>query len=286
MYQKPLIHGAGLGLRRVHLGPLQISIPPAIGFMEIAPENWLGAGGRLGDAFARIAARVPLVSHGLLLNLGGPDPIDVPYVREIKQFLDRYQIRIYGDHLSFCGESGLLYELLPMPFTAEAVTHLATRIRLVQDILERKIAVENASYYCVPLQEMSEIDFIKAVLAEADCDLLLDINNVYVNSVNHGYDAHDFLCQLPASRIAYAHVAGHLRTDSGLVIDTHGAPVIDPVWDLLRFAYAELGTFPTLLERDENIPELAEVVREVAKIAHLQAAQGLALTQPADLATG
>ncbi len=283
MAQTYSVHGAGLGLRRAHLGPLQTSIPSTLSFLEIAPENWLGAGGRLGEALARIAASIPLVSHGLLLNLGGPDPIDVPYVHEIKRFLERFQIRVYGDHLSFCGESGLLYELLPMPFTQEAVTHLAARIRQVQDILERRIAVENASYYCVPLQEMSEIDFINAVLNEADCDLLLDINNVYVNSVNHGYDARDFLAQLPASRIAYAHIAGHLRTDSGLIIDTHGAAVIDPVWELLRFAYAQLGTFPTLLERDENIPELAELLPEVAQIVRLQATQRAI---PKTLATG
>ena len=277
------IHGAGLGLRRAHLAPLQVSVPAAIGFLEVAPENWLGAGGRLGEAFARIAASCPLVSHGLLLNLGGPDPIDVAYVRQVKQFLERFQIRIYGDHLSFCGADGLLYELLPMPFTIEAVTHLAGRIRQVQDILECRIAVENAAYYCVPLQEMSEIDFINAVLTEADCDLLLDINNVYVNSVNHGYHPYDFLSQLPAARIAYAHIAGHLRTDSGLIIDTHGAAVIDPVWDLLRFAYSQLGTFPTLLERDENIPELADVLPEVEQIVRLQATQ---MTAPMTLATG
>lgn len=247
------------------------SVPAAIGFMEIAPENWLGAGGRLGHALHTIAEKIPLVCHGLLLNLGGPDPIDVAYVREVKAFLDRFQVPIYGDHLTFCGESGLLYELLPMPMTAEAVTHLAARIRQVQDILERRIAVENASYYLAPLQDMQEIDFINAVLDEADCDLLLDINNVYVNSVNHDYDPREFLRGIPARRIAYAHIAGHLRTDSGLIIDTHGASVIDPVWSLLDFAYAELGVFPTLLERDENIPALPEVVAEVETIARLQA---------------
>jgi len=248
------------------------AIPPAISFLEVAPENWLGAGGRLGRAFRRIVENVPLVCHGLLLNLGGPDPIDVAYVREVRTFLDRLQVRVSGAPLTFSGESGLLYELLPMPMTPEAVMHLATRIRQVQDILERRIAVENASYYCAPLQEMAEIDFINAVLTEADCALLLDINNVYVNSVNHQYDAREFLHRIPAARIAYAHIAGHLRTESGLIVDTHGEPVIDPVWDLLDYAYGELGVFPTLLERDENIPALSEVVAEVDAIARLQAA--------------
>jgi uncharacterized protein len=268
------IDGVGLGLRRAHLGPLSLGLPSELDFMEIAPENWLGAGGRLGEVLARIADQIPLVAHGLLLNLGGPDPIDVAYVRRLKTFLERYNVRTYGDHIAFCGESGLLYELLPMPFTSEAIHHLAARIRQVQDILERRITIENASYYCVPLQDISEIDFVNAVLADADCELLLDINNVYVNSVNHGYDPRDFIDQIPRHRIAYAHMAGHLRTDSGLIIDTHGEPIIEPVWDLLRYAYAEHGPFPTLLERDENIPELAEVLTEVRRISTLQTAAG------------
>ena len=279
MYPPSQIHGAGLGLRRAHLGPLSSAIPDGLNFLEIAPENWLHAGGRLGDALAHIAARTPLVCHGLLLNLGGPDPLDVAYVRQIKKFLDHYNVKIYGDHLTFCGAAGLLYELLPMPFTAEAVGHLATRIRQVQDILERTIAVENASYYCVPMQDMSEIDFITGVLEQADCALLLDINNVYVNSVNHAYDPREFLARIPASRIAYAHIAGHLR-DADLIIDTHGAAVIDPVWALLEHAYAEFGVFPTLLERDENIPPLATVMREVAHIAELQAKHSTQLAPP------
>ena len=279
MYPPSQIHGAGLGLRRAHLGPLSSAIPDGLNFLEIAPENWLHAGGRLGDALAHIAARTPLVCHGLLLNLGGPDPLDVAYVRQIKKFLDRYNVKIYGDHLTFCGAAGLLYELLPMPFTAEAVGHLATRIRQVQDILERTIAVENASYYCVPMQDMSEIDFITGVLEQADCALLLDINNVYVNSVNHAYDPRAFLARIPASRIAYAHIAGHLR-DADLIIDTHGAAVIDPVWALLEHAYAEFGVFPTLLERDENTPPLATVMGEVAHIAELQAKHSTQLSPP------
>lgn len=271
MYRPQALHGAGLGLRRPHLGLLREAIPPAISFMEVAPENWIGAGGRLGEVFAEIASRVPIVCHGLLLNLGGADPIDTAYVREVGTFLARHGIDVYGDHLTFCGDAGLLYELLPMPFTAESVHHVAARIRQVQDILGRRIAVENASYYCVPLQDMPEIDFITAVLDEADCLLLLDVNNVYVNSINHGYDARAFLRRIPAARIAYAHLAGHLLTDEGLIIDTHGAAVVDPVWALLRYAYDTLGVFPTLLERDENIPELPVVLGEVEAIARLQA---------------
>ena len=265
------LHGAGLGLRRAHLGPLLNAIPPEIDFLEVAPENWLGAGGRMGRLFADIAERVPLACHGLLLNLGGPDPLDVAYLKRLKPFLQRFKIRAYGDHLTFCGEAGLLYELLPMPFTAEAVTHMAARIRQVQDVLERRITVENASYYCALATDLTESEFINGVLAEADCELLLDINNVFVNCQNHGGDPLAFLHSLPRDRIAYAHIAGHLRTDDGLIIDTHGDAVVDPVWQLLDAAYTHFGVFPTLLERDENIPPLEDVLAEIRHIRALQA---------------
>ncbi len=264
------VAGAGLGLRRAHLGPLLLDIPDAIGFVEVAPENWLGAGGRLGRTFERLVERVPLVCHGLLLNLGGPDPIDREFLARLKPFLARHQVRCYGDHMTFCADAGQLYELLPMPFTSEAVMHMASRIRLVQDVLERRIAVENASYYVALAQELSELEFVTGVLAEADCDFLLDVNNVYVNSCNHGFDPFDFLRALPGERIAYAHIAGHLRNDEDVIIDTHGEAVIDPVWALLDAAYAQFGVFPTLLERDENIPPLAEVLKEVEMIRTIQ----------------
>jgi uncharacterized protein (UPF0276 family) len=144
------------------------------------------------------------------------------------------------------------------------------RVRQVQDILERRIALENVSYYAAPGQEMPEIDFLNAVLTEADCDLLLDVNNIYVNSINHDYDAVDFLQSLPAERVAYCHIAGHYEEAPNLRIDTHGADVIEPVWDLLEHAYARFGVFPTLLERDFNIPPLPELNREVARIGALQ----------------
>lgn len=264
------INGTGLGLRRTHLGPLQDHIPEEIAFFEVAPENWLGVGGRLGEAFARVSAQRPLLCHGLLLNLGGPDPLDVAFIERLKGFLDTHQVVIYGDHLSYCAAAGQLYELLPIPFTAEAVQHVAARIREVQQRLERRIAIENPSYYLSLSNELDEATFIKAVLAEADCDLLIDINNIYVNSVNHGYDARAFLASLPAERIAYAHIAGHSHDSDGLIIDTHGAPVIEPVWGLLELAYQRCGVLPTLLERDENIPPLDEVLTEVRRISAMQ----------------
>ena len=250
--------------------PLQDHIPEEIAFLEVAPENWLGVGGRLGEAFERISAQRPLLCHGLLLNLGGPDPLDVAFVERVKDFLDAHQVVIYGDHLSYCAAGGQLYELLPIPFTAEAVQHVAARIREVQERLERRIAIENPSYYLSLSNELDESTFINAVLAEADCDLLIDINNIYVNSVNHGYDPRAFLASLPAERIAYAHIAGHSQDSDGLVIDTHGTPVIESVWGLLELAYQRFGVFPTLLERDENIPPLNEVLAEVRRIVAMQ----------------
>ena len=266
------LRGAGLGLRRPHLSKLLDGIPSSISFMECAPENWIGAGGRLGGALERIVAQTTMVGHGLLLNLGGPDALDFDYLARVKQFIERYEFAYYGDHLTFCAADGQLYELLPMPYTEEAARHTAARIRQVQDILGRQITLENASYYCAPGQEISEIDFIREVLTQADCLLLLDINNLYVNSVNHQFDPLEFLRQVPGERIAYAHIAGHSGAAPELIVDTHGAAVIDPVWDLLAAAYEQFGVFPTLLERDENIPPLSEVLPEVERIVELQLA--------------
>lgn len=257
------IQGAGLGLRRVHFDTLADHIPAQIGFMEAAPENWIDVGGKAGRQFHAITERVPLVAHGLSLNIGGPAPLDETFLRRIKQFLDTHNARVYSDHLSFCADEAHLYDLMPVPFTEDAVHYIAGRIRQVQDILGRRMAIENISYYAAPGKEMEEIDFINAVIREADCLLHLDINNIYVNSVNHNFDAEAFLRALPGERIAYAHIAGHYQASSDLIIDTHGADIIDPVWRLLDVAYAKFGVFPTLLERDFDIPALEDCLREV-----------------------
>jgi len=264
------VHGAGLGLRRSFLDAAAERPLASVGFWEIAPENWIGIGGRLGRQFRGMTEQHPFVCHGLSLSIGSPAPLDVGFVRRIKAFLDDHGIRAYSEHLSYCSDDGHLYDLLPIPFTEEAVHHVADRVRRVQDILERRIALENVSYYAAPSQEMPEIEFINAVLEEADCDLLLDVNNIYVNSINHGYDPVDFLGRLPADRILYAHIAGHYEETPDLRVDTHGADVIDPVWALLAEAYARFGIFPTLLERDFNIPPLEVLVQEVGTIARLQ----------------
>ncbi len=283
------IQGAGLGLRRAFIGPLceryasvvqsgQGSSSAGSGsadllpvdFMEAAPENWIKVGGRFGKQFRALTEAHPFVLHGLSLSLGSPAPLDLDLVRNIRQLMRQYRIHTYTEHLSYCSDHGHLYDLMPIPFTEEAVHYVAARIRQVQDILECRIGIENVSYYAAPGQQMSEIDFLNAVLTEADCDLLLDVNNIYVNSINHRYDAQDFLRQIPGQRIVYIHVAGHYNEADDLIVDTHGAPVIDPVWQLLDQTYRRFGVKPTLLERDFNIPSLDDLLAEVTTIRALQ----------------
>jgi uncharacterized protein (UPF0276 family) len=268
-----LVHGAGLGLRRSFLSEIIERQPSQVGFYEVAPENWMTIGGKLGKQFRAMTERHPFICHGLSLSIGSGDPLDEGFVRDLKLFMAEHAIKFYSEHLSYCSEQGHLYDLMPMPFTEDAVKHVAQRIRRVQDILEQKIAIENISYYAAPGREMAEIDFFNAVVAEADCDVLLDINNIYVNSINHGYDAEAFLRAIPAQRVTYAHIAGHYVEAEDFLVDTHGAPVIDPVWGLLDKAYKLHGMFPTLLERDFNLPPLDELLKEVATIAAIQHAQ-------------
>jgi uncharacterized protein len=284
----------GLGLKRELIPQIQSlyqtsagqkTVISNINFVEIAPENWIGAGGKYAQDLAWFVERYPIVCHGLCLSLGGLGPLNIAFLKQVKQFLAANKIPLYTEHLSYCsdnyhGKTGYLYDLLPIPFTEEAVKYVAARIRQTQDILGQKIAVENASFYAAaPISNLSEIDFLIAVLVEADCWLHLDINNIYVNSVNFGHgqhrdpigDAHAFLRKIPQERIVYSHVAGHYQQAPDLLIDTHGMDVIDPVWTLLEEAYQLFGTFPTLLERDSNIPPLPVLMREVDKIAAIQA---------------
>jgi uncharacterized protein (UPF0276 family) len=265
-----LVDGAGLGLRRSFLNEIVERSPAQVGFYEVAPENWMTIGGKLGKQFRAMTERHAFVCHGLSLSIGSSDPLDEVFVRELKNFMAEHGIKFYSEHLSYCSHGGHLYDLMPMPFTGDAVKHVAARISRVQDILEQRIAVENISYYAAPGQEMSESEFFNAVVTEADCDVLIDINNIYVNSVNHGYDAENFLRAMPGERIAYAHIAGHYVEAEDFLVDTHGAPVIDPVWQLLDKAYQLFGVFPTLLERDFNLPSLEELLKEVDTIANIQ----------------
>ncbi len=246
------------------LDSLLNQVPDAIDFFEVAPENWMTLGGKLARQFRALTERYQFVTHGLSLSIGSPAPLDIELVKNIRQFLDTHNIEYYTEHLTYCSDDGHLYDLMPIPFTEAAVNYVAERIQRVQDILGRRIAMENASYYTpAPGKEMEEIEFILAVLEKADCDLLLDINNIYVNSVNHGYDAETFINAMPGERIGYFHIAGHYNEDDDLIIDSHGADVIDPVWRLLNKAYERFGNVPTLLERDFNIPPMEVLLKEI-----------------------
>jgi uncharacterized protein len=273
MTSKYPVNGAGLGLRRALLGPLSSLSSEHIQFMEVAPENWINVGGRYGKAFREYTEKFPFVLHGLSLSIGSPAPLDWNLLKQIKQFMAEHSICFYTEHLSYCSDHGHLYDLMPIPFTPQAVDYVADRIRQIQDFLGQRIAMENVSYYAAPQQEMTEIEFTNAVLEKADCSLLLDVNNIHVNSINHDYDAEQFLAALPGHRVVYGHIAGHYDEADDLRVDTHGADVIEPVWDLLQSAYQQFGVFPTLLERDFNIPPVDQLMLEVDRIKALQAAE-------------
>ena len=260
----------GLGLRRGLMPELLTLDEGALDFLECAPENWIGVGGAYGRSLSQLTERFALTSHGLSLSLGGSLPLNLELLEQTRQFLDRHKVRLYSEHLSYCGDDGYLYDLMPIPFTDEAVHQVAARIRQAQDHLQRRIAVENISYYAAPYQALSELDFIRAVLAEADCDLLLDVNNLFVNACNHGYDALAFLRGLPAARVTAMHVAGHYDEAPDLKVDTHGAPVNDDVWALFALACQRFGAQPTVLERDFNYPPLTKLLEETARIRAIQ----------------
>jgi uncharacterized protein (UPF0276 family) len=264
------VQGAGLGLRRPLADKLMADPPADIDFMEVAPENWIHVGGALAKKLRFFTERYPFLIHGLSLSIGSPAPLDEQLVRDIKAFMAEHKIRMYSEHLSYCGDDGHLYDLMPIPFTDDAVRYVADRVRRVQDILEQRIALENVSYYAPTDSSMTEKDFLLAVLQEADCDLMLDINNIVVNSINHRYDASDFLKDMPAERIRYFHLAGHYVEDEDLRIDTHGTAVDGQAWALLEEAYGQFGPVPTLLERDFNFPPIEELLDEVRRIKQLQ----------------
>jgi len=263
----------GLGLRKPFQEQLLDNPSRAIDFLEVAPENWMHVGGNKSKYFQQIRQHYPLVCHGLSLSIGSPAPLDKTFLQDLRHFLDAHYIDTYTEHLSYCSDDGHLYDLMPIPFTEEAVKYVANRVRQVQEALGRTIALENVSYYALPSQELTEIEFINAVMAESGCELLLDVNNVFVNSVNHGYNPKDFINALTPEKIAYIHIAGHYVENKNLIIDTHGAAVIDTVWDLLEYTYQVFGVLPTLLERDFNIPALDVLLQECGHIREIQRAQ-------------
>ena len=264
------IYGAGLGFRREMLKELLPTLPSEVDFWEVAPENWIPLGGKYQKQFQQASSQSPFTTHGLSLSIGSSDKLDVEFVKAVKRFLDANDIALYSEHLSFCSGNGHMYDLMPIPFTEDAIKHVVSRIAQVQDIIERPLVLENVSYYLAPGQEMDELEFTSSILNESGCQMLLDVNNVYVNSINHKYDAKAFIKGLPSDKIVYGHIAGHYDEAEDLKVDTHGADVIEPVWELLEYAYLTHGVFPTLLERDFNIPPLNELLAEVKRIKQIQ----------------
>ncbi|RTL48536.1 MAG: DUF692 family protein [Sphingobacteriales bacterium] len=262
----------GIGYRKDFAADFAESNTLHPAFIEVAPENWIGVGGYWKKQFQKALEKYPLFTHGLSLSIGSPDPLDFVFLKQVKKFLQQTNAVLYSEHLSYAKcDNAHLYDLLPIPFTEAAVHHVAENIKQVQDFLERKIAIEIVSYYTPVAPELTEIDFINAILEEANCDLLLDVNNVYVNSFNHQYDAKTFIAQLPMQRVKYIHMAGHEKVADDLIIDTHGEAIIDPVYDLFAFTIQQLQRdVPVLLERDFNIPELHELQYELNKLNQIK----------------
>lgn len=261
--------GVGLGLRRKLIDAF-LRADQLPDFIEVAPENWMSFGGRHAKQFAACVERAPLICHGLSLSIGGPHPLNLEFVGQIKQFLKQHNALLYSEHLSYSHDGGYLYDLLPIPMTEAAVSYVAERILKVQDILGQRLVIENVSTYAMPAAEMTEAEFVVAVLQAADCELLLDVNNVYVNSINHGSDAQAFIRAMPPERVRYLHVAGHQQVSPNLLIDTHGAAIADPVWNLLGYTYQHIGVRPTLLERDFNLPAWSVLQDELQQIRQIQ----------------
>lgn len=260
----------GIGFRKDFAEDFLCSGSMCPAFIEFAPENWIGMGGYWKKILKQAAEKFPVVCHGLSLSLGSPEDLDWNFLKEVKKFIQEHNVLLYSEHLSYSKcDNAHLYDLLPIPFREDAVKHISQRIREVQDFLEMKIAIENVSYYTPVAAEMSEQEFISAIAKEADCNLLLDVNNVYVNAFNHQYDAKAFLNALPLNRVAYIHMAGHLQVAEDLIIDTHGEAIIDPVYDLFEYTTEIVHPVPVLLERDFNIPELSELNNELNSLQNI-----------------
>lgn len=273
-----LLHGAGLGLRRDFMPELKQKLDAgeiinSPDFYEIAPENWIGMGGRHARVLREYTEKYHFACHGLSLSIGGVSPLNIDFLKQVRSFLDTHQIKTYSEHLSYTHDGSYLYDLMPIPMTLDAAKYVANRVIQAQDILGRQLVLENVSTYAMPAAEMSEAEFICEVIKRADCDLLLDVNNVYVNSINHQSDARALIQAIPAERVRYLHIAGHHQEDATLLIDTHGNDVTRAVWELLQFTYDTIGIRPTLLERDFNIPALDELLDEVQNIRRLQTGQ-------------
>jgi uncharacterized protein (UPF0276 family) len=257
----------GLGFRKDFAEDFLNAGILAPAFVEFAPENWLSMGGYWRKILNCVTEKYPVVCHGLSLSLGSPEELDWDFLKQLKLFFKQHNVLLYSEHLSYSKcDNAHLYDLLPIPFRMDAVKHISQRIKEVQDFLEMKIAIENVSYYTPVAAQMPEHEFISEIVQRADCNLLLDVNNVYVNAFNHQYNAENFIEQLPLDRVAYIHMAGHLQVEEDLIIDTHGEAIIDPVYQLFDFTIQKIKPVPVLLERDFNIPELSELQNELNQL--------------------
>ena len=256
--------GFGLGLRPSHYEALLDQRLGAVDWLEALTENYLGLGGRPLRYLERLRQHYPIVLHGVSLSIGGTDALDMSYLRNLRHLADRLEAAWVSDHLCWTGTAGInVHDLLPLPFTQESLRHVADRVRQVQDILGRQILLENvSSYVSFAHSEMHEHEFLAELAAHSDCLLLLDVNNVYVSSMNHSADASAYLQGLPIERVRQIHLAGHTRQGSYLV-DTHDAPVCDEVWALYREAIDRFGPIATMIERDDNIPPLDDLLQEL-----------------------
>jgi len=255
--------GFGLGLRPDHYEAL-LSQQRGVAWLEVLTENYLVPGGRPLYFLERMRERYPLVMHGVSLSIGSADELNVPYLQQVKLLADRLEVRWLSDHLCWTGVDGVnLHDLMPLPYTQEMVRHVADRIGVVQEILGRRILIENvSSYLTYSRSEMTEWEFLSEIAQRADCLLLLDVNNVYVSSINHEFDALDYLNGVPSERVQQFHLAGH-SNEGDYLIDTHDAPVCEAVWELYTCAVERFGVVTTMIERDDNIPELSVLVSEL-----------------------
>ncbi|MEU9113765.1 DUF692 domain-containing protein [Streptomyces sp. NPDC048483] len=266
--------GFGVGLRTPHLGYV-LAHWPQVDWFEIISENFMDSGGYPRHALDRIAERYPVVMHGVSLSIGSTDPLDLAYLGRLRRLADATGAHWVSDHICWTGVAGLnTHDLLPVPFTEESLAHMARRVRAVQDVLERPLVLENPSSYAeFTGSAMSEWEFVSRLAAESGCGLLLDVNNVYVSSVNHGFDPEEYVRALPHERVVQIHLAGH--TDLGThIVDTHDRPVADPVWQLYRLATSLTGPVATLLEWDDDIPAFPELLDELAKARQYAGAAG------------
>lgn len=272
------LSGFGVGLRPEHYQEF-IGAKQRVDWLEVLTDNYLVPGGKPLHFLELIRRDYPIALHGVAMNLGSTDPLDRQYLRAVRDLSERFDAAIVSDHLCWTGVHGhYLHDLLPLPYTEESIRHMAQRIRQAQDMLGRRLAIENLSAYLEAQTPMTEWEFLAAVAAEADCDLLVDINNIYVSSRNQGFEPMDYLRALPVARIRQCHLAGH--TDHGVIcIDTHDQPVCDAVWDLYTQACALFGPVPTMIERDEHIPPLGDLLAELERaraisreVAHARAA--------------